>query len=444
MVVEGLPDDHTLSVIDYLIAKRKKKLKDLKEINSSVPMVEIKAQRNEEKLNDLRAEVMEQMMDEGVALDDMNLDMVDERMAKLQYKQPQTSEWKKIFADGLVCADIECILDRTNTFIPLLNCYTRGHCKTIFHHWGTNCVDLFIQTLLHWSEEKKSKDGGAPELHIFFHNLKGFDGVFITNTLYKQNVKVTDIMGTGTKMLHFKHKNFIFKDSLSFLNMPVTNFTKTFGLTELKKGWFPHKFSKLENLKYEGEIPDLHYYEPQHMDEEKKKACEDWHAEQVAKGEVWNFQQDLLSYCESDVKLLKEGCLKFAEDTQQDAGFNPLTQCITIASTTHYFWRKHQMEPKTIAVEPPHGWGELKTCHSKGAFQWLFYEDKQLGGNRIKHARNGGEQVIPMKRGKVRVNGYDRLTKTVYEFHGCEFHGCRRYKPHNRHNKTFHHPDRTV
>ena len=87
-------------------------------------------------------------------------------------------------------------------------------------------------------------------------------------------------------MLHFKHKNLIFKDSLSFLNRPLTDFTKTFGLVELKKGFFPHKFSKLENLQYEGEIPPLHFYEPQHMGEEKKKACEDWHAEQVAKGEI--------------------------------------------------------------------------------------------------------------------------------------------------------------
>ena len=244
MVVEGLPDGQTQSVIDDLIVKRKKKLKDLKEINSGVPMDEIKAQRNEQRLIDLRAEVMEQMMDEGVSLDDMTLDMVDERMAKLQDKQPQTSESKKIFAYRLVCAGIQCILDSTNTFIPILICYTHGHNKTIFHHWGTSCVDLFIQTLVQWAEEQKSKDGGAPELQIFFHNLKGFDGVFLVNSLYKQNLKVTDIMGTGTKMLHFKHKNLIFKDSQSFLNVPLTNFTKTFGLTELKKGWFPHKFSK--------------------------------------------------------------------------------------------------------------------------------------------------------------------------------------------------------
>ena len=120
MVVEGLPDDHTQSVIDDLIVERKKKLKDSKEINSGVPMVEIKAQRNEERVNDLRVEVMEQMMDEGVSFDYMTLDMVDKRMAKLQDKRPQTNESKKIFADGLVCADIECILDSTNTFIPIL------------------------------------------------------------------------------------------------------------------------------------------------------------------------------------------------------------------------------------------------------------------------------------------------------------------------------------
>ena len=70
-----------------------------------------------------------------------------------------------------------------------------------------------------------------------------------------------DGMATGTKALHFKHRNLVFKDSLSFLNMPLTNFTKTFGLTELKKGWFPHNFSKPENLECEGTIPDLRYYD---------------------------------------------------------------------------------------------------------------------------------------------------------------------------------------
>ena len=62
------------------------------------------------------------------------------------------------------------------------------------------------------------------------------------DALYNMNLKVTDIMGTGTKTLHFK------------------------------------------NLNYEGTIPALHYYEPQQMDAKKKKDCEDWHAEEVLRG----------------------------------------------------------------------------------------------------------------------------------------------------------------
>ena len=120
--------------------------------------------------------------------------------------------------------------------------------------------------MLRWSNNNKE------ELHIFFHNLKGFDGIFMLDALYKMNLKVTDIMGTGKKTLHFKHKSLVFKDCLSFLNMPLTNFTNTFGLQELKKGWFPQKFSKLENLQHEGPIPALRYYEPQHMDAKKKKS----------------------------------------------------------------------------------------------------------------------------------------------------------------------------
>ncbi|CAH3028681.1 unnamed protein product [Porites evermanni] len=132
-------------------------------------MTEIKAQHYEEMLNDLREKVMLKMMEEeGFELDDITLEFVEDRMAKQQDKPQQTSGSKKIFAGGLVCADIECILDSASTFIPILISYSRGYSKTIFHHWGTNCVDLFIQTL--------------------------------------------------TKMLHFKHKSVTFKDFLAVIS----------------------------------------------------------------------------------------------------------------------------------------------------------------------------------------------------------------------------------
>ena len=191
----------------------------------------------------------------------------------------------------MVFADVECLLDGTNTFVPIWICYATDDDDTIYHHWGANCIQTFIETMINWSDQDK-KEENTKELHTFFHNLKGFDGCFMIDALYKMNLKVNEIMATGTKALHFKHKNRVFKDSLSFLNMPLTHFTKTFGLTELKKGWFPHKFSNLENLEYEGIIPDLSYYNTKHMKVDKKEECETLHAKEVLKGKVWNFREN--------------------------------------------------------------------------------------------------------------------------------------------------------
>ena len=240
IVVESLPDDHTQIIIDEITAARKRKLQELRQINMGISLTELKAQRNEDRLTDLGEELIEQLVDKGVADDEITLNMVDERMTQLQNKQ-QESQDSHISACDLIFTDVECILDSSNTFIPILICYTQGDDERIFHHWGTNCVKTLINTILNWS--KANKKAGRPyEFTIFFHNLKGFDGVFIIDAIYKMNLKVSEIMATGTKMLHFKHKHLTFKDSLCFLNMPLTNFTKTFRLKELKKGWFPHVF----------------------------------------------------------------------------------------------------------------------------------------------------------------------------------------------------------
>ena len=124
----------------------------------------------------------------------------------------------------------------------------------------------------------------------------------------------------------------------------------------------------------------------------KKEALGKWHAEQLLKEEQsWNFKKELLQYCESDVKLLIEGCLLFAKDFEKECGFNPLKENITIASACHNFWRNNQMIPNSIAIEPPLGWSGITPAQSKIGFQWLHTQDQKLGGNRIKHAANEGE-----------------------------------------------------
>ena len=332
-------------------------------------------------------------------------------------------------------ADIECCIDDNRKFTPNLICFERESSDKKYHGWGRPCLCDFHKQLMTWLKETEKQKGlrwNEIEMQVHFHNFRGFDGVFIIKQLFDMNVKVSKVLMTGQRILYFECGQLKFKDSMSFLNMPLENFTKTFGLTELKKGYFPHKFNREENLNYEGLIPDLKYYETECMNTKKKEAVEKWHGEEVLKGESWKLKKELLEYCQSDVKFLKEGCLTFANDFEKECGFNPLKENITIASACHNFWRNNQMIPGSIAVEPPHGWSGVKPAQSKSGFQWLHVQDQKLGGNRIKHAGNGGEQTLMIESwGKVRVDGYDPIKKTVYEFHGCEFHGCKRCKPNN-------------
>ena len=69
-----------------------------------------------------------------------------------------------------------------------------------------------------------------------------------------------------------------FIDSLSFFQMSLSAFPKTFGLTVLKKGYFPHLFHTEAN---QGPIPAKQYHMPEVMSVSGRKAFETWHALQT-------------------------------------------------------------------------------------------------------------------------------------------------------------------
>ena len=80
-----------------------------------------------------------------------------------------------------------------------------------------------------------------------------------------------------------------------------------------------------------------------------------WYADQVACGVEFDFQQELLAYCELDIKLLKQGCLTFKRNFEALAHFNPFDQ-MTIASACNRDLRTNRMEANTIASKPLQGW----------------------------------------------------------------------------------------
>ena len=259
-----------------------------------------------------------------------------------------------------------------------------------------------------------------------------------------------------------------FHTSHSFFQIPLSAFPKTFGLTELKKGYFPHQFNRPEHQTYVGPVTALEYYMPETMSPKAKKALEQWRQEQRNKEVVFDFQKELVAYCESDVRLLKEGCLTFKRLFEAQAGFNPFEHN-TIASACNGDLRMNRMIPNNIASEPVNGWRN-RVNQSQVALEWLTWCDHQqrqqalelvspedledhdlLAGaypdhphpsqrQYIQHVRNAGEYCIPTV---GFVDGYCQDTHTVYEFQGCFLHGCPRHYP-NRHEQHLRHCNQTM
>ena len=164
---------------------------------------------------------------------------------------------------------------------------------------------------------------------------------------------------------------------------------------------------------------------------------------------VFDFRKELEAYCQSDVSLLQGGCEAFCNEFQSHADFNPMEKCMTIASACNLYWRNWHMPEHTIAVQPIQGWRGAQVNQSLKALQWLYYCESQIPrqgacADRIKHVRNGGEQSVVALHDSYFVDGYDQVTRTVYEFHGCLWHGCPRCFPKQRDSKHVTHPDRTL
>jgi len=277
-----------------------------------------------------------------------------------------------------------------------------------------------LRDFINWVDEL-GKDGDV-EVTVVAHNLQGYDGYFVVDSYYETDQKVKQIRN-GAKILYIGKDSIRYIDSMSFIAMPLAAFPKTFGLKEMKKGYFPHLFNRPENYEYVGPVPSKDYYMPESMSVDGRKKFEEWHAKQREEGYVFNFAEELEAYCRSDVRLLKEGLQVFMEKFEQVSSFNPLEKKITIASACNQDLRENHLEPGKIALEPANGWFDNRNT-SRVAREYLHLTQKKLeeDGLTLQHRDNGGEYQIPGT--NYHVDGYCPETNTVIEFLGCYWHGC--------------------
>ena len=250
------------------------------------------------------------------------------------------------------------------------------------------------------------------------HNAKGYDAIFILKWLIDQGIKPYCIYnGAKIMFMEIPKLSIRFIDSLNFLQMPLKSFPKTFGMSELKKGYFPHYFNKECNKDYVGTIPSKKHYGYNQMKPDERAKFLKWYEERVRENYVFDFKKEILEYCRSDVDILRRGIMKLREDFIDLENIDPL-RYITIASVCMMIYRSNYMPQKTIAIVPEYA----KTDNfSKMSIIWLNY---MSNGAKIKHALNGGEKKSTIDDKTYKVDGFCEETNTVYEFYGCFWHGC--------------------
>ncbi len=193
-----------------------------------------------------------------------------------------------------------------------------------------------------WSMSNPANHGAV----CIAHNFKGYDGMFILDYLVTQG---NDIHATfqGGKILNIKLNNVkvSFIDSLSFLMMPLRQFTETFQIPNMVKGEFPHKFNHPTNYEYAGRLPSIHYYDPDSLKDEPREKLIHWHNQHA--NDIFVFAEELKKYCTADVALLRAGCVKFRNSFLQSTGVDPFEK-ITIASACMEVYRRGFLAEDTI------------------------------------------------------------------------------------------------
>ena len=403
------------------------------------------------------------------------------------------------YSCGNRCQKCSIIDDVTGTYANP-PCNTCGLREKVFS--GNNVSTEFGR----WLFDMQHRD-----CTVLAHNMKGFDGYFLLEYLIDNSIQPTKIIYAGSKIMHLqvdRGLNIKVSDSLNFLPMKLAALPKAFGLEELKKGWFPHHFNVKDNQDYVGAYPEPSYYGYDYMSTRERKDFLKWH--QGQHGKTFDFKQEMLEYCRSDVMILAQACMKFRElmiDLTKQTGYvicektsevveymkaiDPFNY-VTIASVCMgiYRWKfleeewkvdlcdesgivfkdikarvwngrmefwledewvskedlderermtitRKQFVKSPLAQVPVSGYVK-KQQYSQISMQWLEWvmHAESLKGNpiHIQHALNDrGEKEIKVNETTTyRLDGYCAATHTVYEFHGCRYHGCMKCFPEDR------------
>ena len=213
--------------------------------------------------------------------------------------------------------------------------------------------------------------------------------------------------------------NMKFRDSLNYNPQSLAKWPATFGLRDVFKGQFPHRFNRPENWRNGSGFPLPEDYGCESMRLKDRISFMEWYEEEKkSKNETFDFWTEFVDYCKMDVTVLRKCCMLFRTLFMEiSGGMCPFVNATTIAGLCNRFWRSKILEPNQIALLPSVA---LNRHQSAKALKWLEYRSWEDDVH-IQHRNSPGGEV---RIGSYYVDGFAATIGRIYEFHGCFFHGC--------------------
>jgi hypothetical protein len=91
------------------------------------------------------------------------------------------------------------------------------------------------------------------------------------------------------------------------------------------------------------------------MSPDEKETFLEWDNVVKENNYVFDFQQEILTYCRSDVDILRRCCFEFRELFRYVTDIDPFEKCLIIVSACNLVFRKNFLKENTIAIVPPRG-----------------------------------------------------------------------------------------
>ena len=150
-----------------------------------------------------------------------------------------------------------------------------------------------------------------------------------------------------------------------------------------------------------------------------------WHSLQrknyEATSSVYNFRQELIEYCRSDVTLLREGVSEFRHLIRRSCqNIDPFQVACTAASACNYIYRQIFMPENSIGILPNNGY----RCLDKTSFPaclWLEWVERR----ERRYAKEQRQSIEVFKSGII---SNDRAKEVEQRLGPCKVDGLLVYK----------------